>query len=345
MQTIFPTQYNNGYNMSPSIQNGGVGYAPTPPTFRYNGYIPQQNFNYYSNLGQYAMQQMNAQPYTYNTYVGYNQPQYFDYNQQKDRVFEDAYRNGSMPLSQYLSYSSSPFKYVDNNGRYTAVNNNSDDWFIGIVNQKKAQQENERRYLENLNQQMTVWNMLCTVNNRFFGIPDRDETGQTMFERKVLYDQAMQAYLYQVQQIDQEQEKFENFTKTLVRSTDKKYVSPLKNAYYHIRNDKYPESYGIDEYLNKGILTNQIFDNMILDAKVREVELFYQYNQNDFRQSMHMMHPNYDPLSGASSARLSLDDMEVTLPPQISQNEYFERKNKFINAIMNNNRYSMGGAV
>lgn len=349
MQYSFQPQYMN--NMSPYNQNGGVGYAPTPPTFRYNGYMPQpqQNYNYYSSLGQYALNQVNANPYAYNSYTGYNQPYYFDYNQQRGPVFEEAYKNGAMPLSQYLSFNNDVMSknYVGNDGRYATFG--QDDWYANAVNISRRQQEMQRQYMEQMQVQMDNWNMMCSLNDRFNGV-EADETGQTIFEQKVLYDQAMQAYLYQVQQIDQAQDNFTNFTKTLHKSTDKKYVTPLKmelitnwNNYYHARNDRYPKEYGVDEFFNQGILTNQIFDDMILDAKVRERELFYQYSKQDFRQSIHQMYPHYDPISGTSSVRLSIDDMEVSLPPQISQSEYYRRKEQFMRSIMGNKNFNPGG--
>lgn len=327
---------------------GGVGYQPTPPSFKYNGIMPPPippQTGYYTSLGQYATAQLNnnPQPYYYNNGYGYNYQQ--SYDQVKAKTFDEAYANGQMPLSQYTYYNNGGFhNYRGNNYQY----GRSDDWFANAANYSMMQQERQRQYLEEQRVQMECWKILFRVHERYQGIYN-SETEQTRFEQKVLFDQAMQAYLYQVQQEEMQQGHLEDIMNKATKSTDKGYVSPVKmalitnwNNYYHLRNDNYPKEYGVDEFFNQGIMTNQIIDHMVDDANRKERELFSQYNKQEFRQAMHQMYPHYDPLSGRTieSGRLSLDDMEVQLPPQISEDEYFKRKQSFINSIMNNHSFS-----
>ena len=128
-------------------------------------------------------------------------------------------------------------------------------------------------------------------------------------------------------------------------------MSPVKesyvnhwNNYYHQRNDNYPESYGVDEFFNKGIFANQILDDMRDDMHRREKELNRLYDQQQFRQYMHQKHPDYDPNTGVSlkgARRLSVDDIEVQLPPNLSSKEYQDRRQRFFETIMRDNRMNL----
>lgn len=352
----------NGFNvMSPIVQNGGVGYNPTP-SFKYNGGDPQQtqmqNFQYYSNMGQFASQQMqyyqNPQSYT-NGYVGsYNPYQYGYYNQgytqqQRADIYREAYNNGQMPLSDFCGFNNGQqLSFVGTNGRqYTYTG--TDDWYSSATDYYRRQQEYQRQQQEFYNQQMDAWNICRRINNKFNGV-DSDEA-QANLDEWIQYQQKWEAHRQQAAREEWENDCLVNFVRSLPNSTQKDYVSPIKesyvnhwNNYYHQRNDKYPNSYGVDEFFNKGVFANQILDDMEDDMHRREKELNRLYDQQQFRQYMHQKHPDYDPNTGVSlkgARRLSVDDIEVQLPPNLSSKEYQDRRQRFFETIMRDNRMNL----
>ena len=339
----------NGFNvMSPIVQNGGVGYNPTP-SFKYNG---DNNFQYYTGLGQFASQQMqyyqNPQSYTIGYVGSYNPYQYGYYNQeytqqQRADIYREAYKNGQIPLNngQQLSFIGT------NNHQYTYTG--TDDWYSSATDYYRRQQEYQRQQQEFYNQQVEAWNICRRINNKFRGI-DSDED-QNNLNEWIEYQQKWEAHRQQAAREEWENDCLVNFIRSLPNSTQKDYMSPVKesyvnhwNNYYHQRNDNYPESYGVDEFFNKGIFANQILDDMRDDMHRREKELNRLYDQQQFRQYMHQKHPDYDPNTGVSlkgARRLSVDDIEVQLPPNLSSKEYQDRRQRFFETIMRDNRMNL----
>lgn len=363
----------NGFNiMSPIVQNGGVGYNPTP-SFKYNGGDPyqtqmqNQNYQYYSSLGQMASQQMQyyQNPQSYSTgYVGsynpyYQQPTMYgmgygyynqEYTQQQQAdIYREAYANGQMPLSDYCSFNGGKqLSFLGVNGK-TQTYGAADDWYSSATDYYRRQQEYQRQQQEYYNQQAEAWNLCRAINNRYNGIDPAE--AQSNMNEWIEYQQRWEAHRQKEAKEEWENDCLANFIRSLPNSTQKGYVSPLKemyvnhwNNYYHQRNDKYPESYGIDEFFNHGIFANQILDDMEDDMHRREKELNRLYNQQQFRQYMHQKHPDYDPATGVSlkgARRLGIDDIEVKLPPNLSSQEYQMRRQKFFDSIMKDNRSNL----
>lgn len=356
----------NGFNvMSPIVQNGGVGYNPTP-SFKYNGEDPyqtqmqNQNYQYYSSLGQMASQQMQyyQNPQSYTTgYVGsynpYQQPMYGGYGnynqpinqQQQADMYREFYMNGTMPLSDYCSFNGGrQLSFIGLNGK-TQTYGATDDWYSSATDHYRRQQEYQRQQQEAYNRQVEAWNICRAVNNRYNGVDPNE--AQSDIDEWVEYQQRLEAHRQQEAKKEWDNDCLGNFIRSLPNSTQRGYISPVKaiylnhwNKYYHQRNDNYPEKYGIDEFFNKGIFANQILDDMRDDMHRREKELNRLYNQQQFRQYMHQKHPDYDPNTGVSlkgSRRLGIDDIEVKLPPDLSSQEYQMRRQKFFNSIMQNN--------
>lgn len=362
MEYHLPSNFNQyGVNMaSPLVQNGGVGYQPTPPSFKYNGelpiqtmqpnlYDPYNNQQYYSQMGQYASQQLQQPVYNqYNGYTNYNNSLYNQnyIDQTKSQVYDEAYKSGQMTLSEYCYYNNGGIQFTGADGNQINLNQGN-DWYSSATQLMQRQQEAQQQYQKEYNIQMENWKLLCSINNKFLGIEEEEAVD---LEQKILYQQKWEAYRYEKAVEEYQQDCLVNFIKSLPNSTQKGYMSPIKeqlvnnwNKFYHQVNDKYPENYGLEEYFNQGILMNQMIDDMEDDAKRREKQLDRLYDKQQFRDYMHQLHPEYDPVTGTSigARRLGIDDIEVSLPPHLAQQDYVQKRQKFLDTIFRDNRLNI----
>ena len=198
-------------------------------------------------------------------------------------------------------------------------------------------------------EQQYAWDICRKISNNALGI-DNGQSEEQM-KASIEYQQKWEAYRQKRAKEQYEADCLTAFILSMPNSTQKGYISPFKeqyvrswNNYWHQRNDKYPEKYGVDEFLNQGILTQQIFDDMDDDTRRREKELNRLYDQNQFRQLLAQRHPDYDPVTGVSikgARRLGIDDIEVQLPPNLSSTEYAQRRQRFFESIMKDNRMNL----
>ena len=344
----------NGVNMmSPIVQNGGVGNYPTP-SFKYNGNDPyqtqvQNNYQYYSSMGQFASQQMQIyqNPYGYvGSYNPYNQ-QYMQ--QQSADIYRNAYTNGEIGYADYCSFNGGQPSFVNTNNQTTYYNKGSDDWYGSATEWYRKQQEYQRQQQQIQQEQQYAWDICRKISNNALGI--ENDQSEEQIKASIEYQQKWEAYRQKRAKEQYEADCLTAFILSMPNSTQKGYISPFKeqyvrswNNYWHQRNDKYPEKYGVDEFLNQGILTQQIFDDMDDDTRRREKELNRLYDQNQFRQLLAQRHPDYDPVTGVSikgARRLGIDDIEVQLPPNLSSTEYAQRRQRFFESIMKDNRMNL----
>lgn len=363
MEYHLPSQFdNNGFNMaSPIVQNMGVGYQyPTPNVFRYNGDSPYQtqmqnqqnyyNYNYYTNLGHQASQQL--QYYQSPYYNQYQQPQQYGYYQNPYyqqqpidyiEMYREMYMNGEIGLGDYCSYANSAMFNNPNNNQFNTPSYN--EWYSNAINLQQRRLEQQRQYQQQYQEQATAWEIARQCYRRYNGMdePTREQIQQQ--EEYIDYMQRWDAYKRQKAQYDYEQNQIISFMNTLDTSDRKGYVSPyvqqIKDRWNKIwmeRNGNLPKEYGIDEYFNSGILRDQILNDMEYEMKERQKKLNKLYDQRRLRNTIHSHHPDYDPITGASllgAKRLDMGDLEVKLPPNLSNEEYIARRNRFINAVMN----------
>lgn len=357
MEYQLPSQFDsNGFNMaSPIMQNMGVGYQyPTPNTFRYNGDNPyqtqlqnQQNYNYYTTLGQQASQQLqyyqapqyNQPQYGYYQNPYYNQqPTNFDYTE----IYRDMYVNGEIGLTDYCSYANSAM-FNQPHQQVSAPYYN--EWYASAINLQQRRLEQQRLYQQQCQEQAAAWELARQCYRRYNGMdePTREQIQQQ--EQYIDYIQRWDAYRRQKAQYDYEQNQIISFMSTLDTSDRKGYVSPfvqqIKDKWNKIwleRNGNLPKDYGIDEYFNGGILRDQILNDMEYEMKERQKKLNRLYDQKNLRNIIHNNHPDYDPITGASllgAKRLDIGDIEIKLPPELSNTEYIARRNRFINSVLN----------
>lgn len=342
------TGYVNSYNPYQN-QWGNNGFYNTP----YNNNAQYNTGGYSSPFG-YG--------YSNNTqYTGYGNGYYNDqyndpYNSrdqwQKAMIYNDAYQNGLISLTDYCTFNNGQqLSFIGVDGKNHTVGGNSveDNWYGTATSIFQRQQDYVRMQQEEYEEQMAIWDMCLACYDRYYGRDPEEEK-----QKRISYMEYQQKW--QAHRIKEAREEYENdciveFIRSLPNSTQKDYVSPLKrdileawNRCYHERNDKYPEHYGLEEYFNGGIMANQIMDLMEDDMKKRERQLNRLYDQQEFRNFLHSRHPDYDPITGISSRgarRLGIDDLEIKLPPNLCSQEYQERRHKFIESIMKDNRYNL----
>lgn len=351
MEFRTPSQFDpNGINTQ-SVSLGGVGYNPTPPTFSYNG----DGVGYYTSgsqpqsfVGSYTPGGYVTPPYTPtpNPYIGYN----YNYNySQGGPIFDDRvklseqfyYQLGYRPTVQ--GQDGKPIQI----GGSSYGNYYSSAW--DMYNQRK---QYEQEWLENQNQQKELRRRLTVMNRKFFGMDD----GNEYFEQQEEVYQQQAAAQYQMQQLAQ-QYNYLTYITTMPNSLDPMYSNPIRDEYiarwnktYENRNSKYPENYTMYDFFNGGIATEMYMDAKVDDALDRLKDMTRLYDQNNFRQQLAQSNPNYDPLTGVASGalnlnnagkRLNIDDMEITLPPHLSNSEYQKKREKFMATIFNHSTPSL----
>ena len=342
MEFRTPTQFDpNGINTQ-SVSIGGVGYNPTPLTFSYNG----NGVGYYTSgsqpqsfVGSYNPGGYVTQPN--NPYMGYN----YNYTGQGAPIFDDRVRMADQFYYQ-LGYKPTvtgadgkPFQI----GGPSYGNYYSSAW--DMYNQRK---QYEQEWLENQNQQREIRRRLTIMNRNFFGLDD----GEEYFKQQEEIYQQQAAMQYQMQQMAQ-QYNYLVYISTLPNSLDPQYSNPARNEYisrwnkiYENRTSKYPENYTLYDFFNGGIASEMYMDAKIDEAIDRLKDMTRLYDQNGLRQQLAQSNPNYDPLTGIASGalnlnntggpRLNIDDMEITLPPHLSNSEYQKKRERFMATIFGN---------
>lgn len=339
------------------------------PNFGVNQQHTQQmpDYDYYTRLGAYANQQMQIQQQLYQPQP---QPQYQQqygwtayqeptYDPGRAEAYRQSYNNGLLSLSDYCYYCNAGINpqaaqqqqattFYGADGRMHTIGGSGsayDGWYNNMAYSMQAQMEYQKQAQEEYQNQLDCWNLVARVCARGLGI---EETQIPDYSKQIETQQKWQKYYADMNQLAYQQDCFSAQMKAATKSSlDKDYISPLKqmmidnwNKLYHERNDKLPEHYGLDEFFNHGIMEGQILDDLDYRAKQKAKQLDQLYDKQEFRNLMHQLHPNYDPYSGISiggAGRLGIDDIEITLPPHLAQQQYKERKDRFLNSIYANN--------
>ena len=328
-----------------------------PPFNPYAQYKRQ----YYEQMGNYASQQlmpqqlpqqqfMNNNPYYYQQPMfqqQYYNPDYVDeyrYNnpQIRNQVFINAYNSGQLKMSDFVMCTDPATMYYANNQPQQQYYP-TDAWgyqMNGYQNYMQQQQLMQQRYQEQLKVMEIGYRVAsrCTGNTVPF---------EELYTKRVEYQQKMQTYKYQLAMKDAEYKQLDAIIERCDTSLRKGYVSPLRKAVfahmstiYEARHKDVPEDYGLNEFLNEGVAKTIIFNQMKMDQKHRERELFRLYDDASCRHAISQLSPGYDPISGLSAKgfKINKHDIDITLDPSIEQREYSKRRQAFIDSIMKDNR-------
>lgn len=352
MEFRTPSQFdNNGFNTQSPIV-GGAGYNPAPQSFSYNGngYYNTQPNGYYSQPGfinppggyvssyggpQYG-NMYQQQQYRYNSYQSqyYEQPQWFDesVNLRSDQFYFQ------------LGYKQPMVIGLD--GKPIPMGNNN--YYTNAWDQYNRRKQQEQEWQEHNQQQREIWKMLTVMNRKWQGFDD----GEEYFEQQEQQRQLQLTIDYE--RYNQEQQIMAlNRIRMLPNSSDPNYINYEQNQYverwnklYDKRTEKYQGDISLYDFFNGGVANEMWIDMLTEQAIDRAKDMSKLYNQNSFRQELAKSNPNYDPLTGVASGKLTLngmsgsrglniDDMEITLPPQIAK-DYEARRAKFMNTILSN---------
>lgn len=363
--------------MQQGNDNNGYAYNYQPNQSMYDPYTyPQQNnqmtVDQIADYGhrmktmlQDAMnpqvqQQSMQQPYQYDDmqpiikYDAYGRPigeySYQEIKEMNAPIYNQLYRSGAMSLSEYCTMNNGGISFIDTHGRTVRLNTN-DNWYGSsrIQQQQRAYQEYQQLYNEN----MTAWQICININRNYM----KSEYGEQyvqQIDEEAEYNRKKQERINQYRESERQDEYRYNclcaVVNSMKRSTDKGYVTPYLEQYiknwntnYNRVVEKYSDSYDFNDYLNKGILENQIIDEMEYEAKQRERRVDLMFSKQKCQNLFGQMFPTYDPVTGTSCAPVSMgvSDLEIKLPEHLKRDRYLNRKYKFTNTIFSNNQQAL----
>lgn len=272
----------------------------------------------------------------------------YTYSEIKERnapIYNQLYMNGVMNLSDYCSMNNGGISFTGIDGKTVRVGYDN-GWYAGynrIQQQKAMYEEQQKLYNENLQ----AWQMCANVARKCLeGEGMVQEAAELNLAAQQEHQQKLHKYHTDILSFDNWYDNMCAYVNTWNRSDKPGYVSPLVEKYvynwnklYDRRTKNYPEHYGVDEYFNKGIMTNQIIDDMAHDAELRERRVDLLFDQNKCRELFGQMFPSYDPVTGTSCAPVSMNvsDIEITLPENLKRERYLQRRQAFENTIFKDN--------
>ena len=344
----------NQYNWMPGYQSN-YQYSNQPEMVSFqeniqtNNPYSQYKRQYYENMGNYASQQIMPQPQQYNN-INYYQPQYsnmyyqdyrYESPQIKNQVFSNAYNNGQMKFSEFVSYTDPQEIYYAQQQPLQQYPVDAWGYQMGSYQSYIQQQQEAQKIYE---QQLEVIKIGYKVAARALGntIPF-DE----FYNKTVEYNQKMQMSRYQLAVKDAQYQQLDAIIERCNTSRRKGYISPAKqaiidhmNEVYNARHQGVPDSYTLDQFLNEGIGTKIIFNTMKMEEKKRSRELFRLFDDMSCKNAISHLSPAYDPISGLSAKgfKINKNDIDITLDPAIEQREYSKRRQAFIDSIMKDKR-------
>ena len=333
---------NNGINMSSPIV-GGVGYNPTPSNFCYNG----------DGVGKYTSNLDPCQPpvgfmnppggyvTSYNPYAmnyGYCQ-------QQVGPIFDS-----NLPITNQFYYQMGFSPVTDRNGN--PVNQyNTNNYYASAWQMYNQRKEEEQNYQKHYQEQQDIWKQLTILNRRNLGYDD----GEKVFQDNEDYKQEFYAKQYETYNLDREYASI-YYISQFPTSDMPGYVNPYRQEYieswnktFDQRSSMVPEGITMYDFFNGGYANELWIDALKQDALERAKDMSSLYNKDYFRSELNKSNPLYDPLTGTAGGKLTLnnmsgsrglniDDMEITLPPHIANDEYAKKREKFMNTILSNTR-------
>ena len=351
MELCIPSQFNQqGFNVLSPIVNGGVGSA-TPPPFKYNGGTIEETA-YQNGIGSATYTSMpqigqilgTQYAQNFSPYMNPPKPTAQQVQSEKENYYQKAYNDGLISVSDYCYYGNAGHN-ITNQTQQTV--NPYGSWYSQGMNTMVQQQAMQQQMQQEYQNQLNIHNMLCKVA----AVARGEEYSENELSDRIQKQQEWEKYYYEKAMYDKQASDFKNFIYSLPNSTQKDYVSPIQAGYsygwyklWHERNDKYPENYGIEEFFNGGIMSNQIIDEYDRIAKDNEKKLDRLYDRQEFRNYMHSLHPEYDPVSGAAASmgwKLGIDDLSISIPPELAKSEYLQRRQKFMDTIFADNRLNL----
>lgn len=332
MQQPLYNGYNQQVNQTTQTFDDTIpaGLAQTPSMqkqfeyqndYRYQYYGNNNSQSYYPNYGSY---------YGYNGYGnGYNPYAYND----------PGYYNPYMSNTMMYNMITDPQRQTETKRMFDINGNEIVNPYFSVAQQQKIMQEQYE-------QQRQTYEMLCNLNNRWFGIDP-----QVAEDTKLKAQQEQEKQYRKFVDYQNEVNLFGYINYIAANAPDPQtYESPARRRYIEAWNKKYdewqskfPENYTMYEFFNESIAENMYMECKIQNAKWMDTELSQLYDRTAFRNKLAMQHPGYNPKSGISTyslgngmprAPLTIDDMEIRLPDYIKNTEEFKRKEKFINSII-----------
>lgn len=245
------------------------------------------------------------------------------------------------PSDQYYYQSGYMPNVIDSNGATVSLKPINTGWHYNYYELYNQQQQYNQQLQQHRKEQMDLAGRLQKIVNRSFGISE--ETANENYAKSVERWNEAQQEMAENAEILNQQNLYNYIDNQAILSSSPEYKSMAYANYlqrwgqvYEARNKNYPTNYSMYDFFNNGIGENMYMDMIEAKAEEKRRQLCNLYDKNAFRQELSRLHPSYDPYDGSikPSERLTIDDMEVTLPASISSAEYQKRRERFFSSII-----------
>ena len=209
-----------------------------------------------------------------------------------------------------------------NGGYYNNLYNGYYNPYL-LQKQEELRKAQERDFY---NQQANIWKMVSRGCNNYFGTHQDD------------MDEHLRRYDYV--EPEQQNPELQVTLKLMQLEVTGSYVNPMmmnfvanNNRIYDQAKQAFPDSMGLMEFLeNAGTLYNEAISAEHKE-KMKDTSKLYKSSEFNNLLSLHNSGNRFNGF-GSLNKEITIEDMEITLPTKL-QTEYQERRQKFLNAILN----------
>ena len=355
------------HNFSSVVQQflpGGYGYNPPQQYYQqpmigcysfgnpYNGYYQQIPQNMYSgpSSNPYLNYSANANPLTCsNPY--YADTSNMDIHQQEAYEYDklkQMYEEGKITQSQYAAYANAGIEHTTPAGTHvygnTGYGSPYSGWgavSFGYNNQEYIQRQKAAQ--EAAYQNQLAFEVARSINNKYFGISEQEAAKAQIAKEQ--YESSLNERRRQEAEIEMTYDMFAEQFKGAIYSDQKGYLSPRKeqawrqfNTVWQQRHKNVPENYTFKDFMENGVYADIIFDDMQYEMDRRRHNLVRMYDDIFVKNSISQLSPFYDPVGDYSlkGCKMNKNELEIEVPPQLIQQDYQNRKNKFFSSVFNN---------
>lgn len=228
-------------------------------------------------------------------------------------------------------YGAGPFGAVPNigsvgynmGGYYTNNYNNINPYY-----QRQLEQERYEQQQKHQKEQQQIRKSLLKRSTNVNGVK----------LKQIPYDNNDEEEMMKVHEEHQDIQKY-NHLSSLLRGREKGYKSKRRTELQNHMGKCTGESYkfidedtDLFEFMENGYkITLDIIEQ---EERSRQKDLTKLYNQNAYQQLLGVHESSYT-YNSLSPTPINIDDMEVTLPESIKNDEYYRRKKQFLDNILN----------
>ena len=336
--------YGNWNNSNPYCQ-----YEQTNPI--QGSFMPVPVTNSYTNGGYGSVQSFN--PYMNNNpYAGYYDNQNTQVQQEETYEatrLQQMYQAGRIGIGEFATYANAGLEYTTEAGTTLfarPTQTTYDAWgspMFGYTDQEYIRRQQEQQKLAEEN--CKAFELARRVHRRYMGIDEEEYAKETV--QKAQYEQSVVTRLMQEAELEYAYDSFVAPLKDAVYSDQKEYLSPIKenvlrhfNKVWDEKHKSFDPDHSFNDFMNSGVYADIVIDDLCYQDKKRKQNLVRLYDDLFARNTISNFAPFYDPRTATSykGFKINKNEVEISVPPALVQQEYQQRKKVFFDTIMNNNR-------